>query len=1152
MVAPRRVFAILVVLFVCFLVLAATGCQVPRSERGVGGVKNAESFVRKGTGYALLVGISDYADPEIPDLRFAHRDALAWRDFLLSPQGGAFSPQRVRCLTNRQATRGKIIDSISGFLCTAAPEDLVIVFFAGHGTPEHRKKTIPYLLCHDSRPGSYASTAIEMTDLKRKIEDYVNSQRVIIVADACHSAGTESWQQGVRGASGDVTDYWKKLADSEYGRSTVTASRVGELSREDAKWGGGHGVFSHYMLCALKGDKNDRGRTADRSGDGFVTLTEAFDWARPRVESDTQYGQHPFGSSWVDDSIPLGVLDQNLVAELAKRAKKIPSKPDRKAEIMLPAWAVAMPVQYSGRLARDQQDFNHAVALYGAGQTDEAMRFFGIIEETRSGSASRAMLARLAHLLAKGQYAAARSVGLKIGSWFPASADAQNAASRIRALDAAVERANYDAVLVGVQEKPDLPSRIAALQSWIAEQEKLSDTDRSPHVADAKAQILTWQDEIVRQRRGRYGDALKAAQSALESGHPDKAMQSLNQARLDTDDTTEVDQLVAVAKSRLKDKQQRDAFAQASQQERAAASIPQKIKVWQAFLRREAASPLASKARERVEALKQDLKEQLAKTFTVQTAAADKARKAKRFADALLAVVRARQCLTEARQWGFQIAPEGDQALDALGRGIRQEEKTFRQDNAWAAASRSADAELAGRRDEKTYAEATSRLQAFLDKEPDNPHAGQARQRMAELGTARQEYVKSEHKRQSATALAGVDRIEALARRVQRGEQLDADPAAVESARKALAPARDLEGAGVAGLAGSEGLAGRLEKALARFVPVLMVTARSSKTGAGIPAAIYVNGVKQAGTAPARFRMDKGRQYQIELRYDKHQTYAKAFHPTQGGVFRLDATLKYQPLPPGWRSEARRVKVATPQGEERRDITYYTNTIGVQFVKIPPGEFMMGSPANESGRHNDEGPQHRVSISRGFYMGIHELTQAQYEQVMGRNPAHFKGGNNPVERVSWNDAVEFCKRLSHKEGVIYRLPTDAEWEYACRAGTTTRFSFGDSDSDIGEYAWYLGNSGMRTHPVGEKKPNAWGLYDMHGNVGEWCADWYDSAYYRKSPGADPPGPQSGSGRVDRGGCLLASASDCRSAERGWDLPGASSGNLGFRLARTIR
>jgi len=229
------------------------------------------------------------------------------------------------------------------------------------------------------------------------------------------------------------------------------------------------------------------------------------------------------------------------------------------------------------------------------------------------------------------------------------------------------------------------------------------------------------------------------------------------------------------------------------------------------------------------------------------------------------------------------------------------------------------------------------------------------------------------------------------------------------------------------------------------------------------------------------------------------------------------------------------------------------NGVKMELVLIPAGEFMMGSPSSESGR---EGPQHRVRITRPFYMGKYEVTQEQFEAVKGWDPSHYKGPSNPVERVSWNDAVKFCYRLSQRTGCDVRLPTEAEWEYACRAGSSTAFHFGDSGSQLGDYAWNSGNSGGKTHPVGQKRPNAWGLYDMYGNVFEWCQDWYDSDYYGQSPAADPKGPSSGMDRVLRGGCWNSGAGRCRSAFRShylpWDPPGLTPYYVGFRVVVSPR
>ena len=226
-----------------------------------------------------------------------------------------------------------------------------------------------------------------------------------------------------------------------------------------------------------------------------------------------------------------------------------------------------------------------------------------------------------------------------------------------------------------------------------------------------------------------------------------------------------------------------------------------------------------------------------------------------------------------------------------------------------------------------------------------------------------------------------------------------------------------------------------------------------------------------------------------------------------------------------------------------------TNPLGIKLNLIPPGEFMMGSPESEEGRFSNE-TQHRVKITKPFYLSAHEVTQEQYERVMGSNPSSSTGDTKPVERVSWNDAVAFCGKLSDEEGVEYRLPTEAEWEYACRAGTTTAYSFGDDVAQLGEYAWYGKNSELITYPVGEKLPNAWGLFDMHGNVVEWCQDWYGD--YDLQVVSDPIGPASGDhGRVLRGGAFNLLPKFVRAALRVTNLvPDDRRPSRGFRLART--
>jgi formylglycine-generating enzyme required for sulfatase activity len=220
---------------------------------------------------------------------------------------------------------------------------------------------------------------------------------------------------------------------------------------------------------------------------------------------------------------------------------------------------------------------------------------------------------------------------------------------------------------------------------------------------------------------------------------------------------------------------------------------------------------------------------------------------------------------------------------------------------------------------------------------------------------------------------------------------------------------------------------------------------------------------------------------------------------------------------------------------------------GMDFVTIPAGTFLMGFPAKERGRLSNE-TQHTVTLS-SFAMMTTEVTQAQWQALMGSNPSSFKGDNRPVEGVSWNAVRAFIAQLNQKDpGKGYRLPTEAEWEYACRAGSTSRWCFGDDEKVLEEYAWYGANSGKQTHPVGQKKANAWGLFDMHGNVWEWCQDWYGD--YSSGVQRDPRGPKSGSSRVYRGGRWAGNAQNLRCSFRNGRNPTLSDCSLGFRLSRT--
>ena len=257
------------------------------------------------------------------------------------------------------------------------------------------------------------------------------------------------------------------------------------------------------------------------------------------------------------------------------------------------------------------------------------------------------------------------------------------------------------------------------------------------------------------------------------------------------------------------------------------------------------------------------------------------------------------------------------------------------------------------------------------------------------------------------------------------------------------------------------------------------------------------------------------------------------------------------------RQEKARIELAEKVAKLAQNSYILSPTLIANLVKCPTGSFIMGSQKFEIGRDSDEKP-HRVTISKTFYISKYEVTQKEYETVMGENPSSFKGENYPVESVSWIEAKDFCKKLNeiYKEylpsGYQFDLPTEAQWEYACRAGTTTALNNGEYIIDsiicqnLDQVAWYFNNSNYNIHVVGQKKPNEWGIFDMHGNVWEWCRDWYGG--YQFLAVTDPTGPNIGSDRVIRGGCWDSFARFCRSASRRSYSPARRFHILGFRLA----
>jgi len=281
-------------------------------------------------------------------------------------------------------------------------------------------------------------------------------------------------------------------------------------------------------------------------------------------------------------------------------------------------------------------------------------------------------------------------------------------------------------------------------------------------------------------------------------------------------------------------------------------------------------------------------------------------------------------------------------------------------------------------------------------------------------------------------------------------------------------------------------------------------------------------------------------QIEVDIQEPKLEEYQEKIITRPGGLFRRAE----------FRLETRtRQRLVTRKQTVQKTIAVirdeWVQTIGGQpdcaweFCLIPAGSFTMG----------ERGSKYRVTLTRDFYLGRHPITQRQWEWVMGENPSYFKGAERPVETVSREDVKDYIRKLNEIAGEVrYRLPTEAEWEYACRAGSKGKYCFGDEKSGLGEYAWYEKNSDRQTHPVSLKKSNAWGLYDVHGNVWEWVQDWFGD--YPDGSFTDPEGPSTGVAGVYRGGSWCNPSKGCTSGARDFYAPGFRAGHLGFRLLRT--
>ena len=309
---------------------------------------------------------------------------------------------------------------------------------------------------------------------------------------------------------------------------------------------------------------------------------------------------------------------------------------------------------------------------------------------------------------------------------------------------------------------------------------------------------------------------------------------------------------------------------------------------------------------------------------------------------------------------------------------------------------------------------------------------------------------------------------------------------------------------------------------------------------------VYVDG-KKLGQSPRVFNGLLVGNHQVEVRKDGYATDRKSVSISEGQTASITGTLASNAVASSSSNTLGYSSGSSSMASGSNAISIpVKDGISIEMVKVEAGTFMMGATSEMKDPYNMEKPVHQVTLTNDYYMGKYEVTQALWEAVMGRNPSEYKGDNLPVEQVSWNDCQEFISKLNSLTGRKFRLPTEAEWEYAARGGKKSRGYQYSGNSNISDVAWYDGNSGSKPHPVGTKQANELGIYDMSGNVYEWCSDWYGS--YSSSSQTNPTGADSGSGRVVRGGSWYDFAWDCRLSYRGSITPFYRGNDLGLRLA----
>ena len=553
---PRWVHS---VVFISVLAIIALGCSAvprepiedpyynPQPQETIGKPADAQVLYQQAVNrnvdrWAVVIGISRYKyntdwNPHkgIQNLRYAHQDAKAFSQFLKSPAGGGFSDDRVVLLTNQAATVKEVRKAIGDFLAQSLEDDLVILFFAGHGSPDPKNPQNLYLLCHDTEPDNFYGTALPMWEIDVALTRSIRSKRVFILADACHSAGVGSTRAIM--VANRINTYMDALAQSKKGVTKITASRANELSQEKDFPEGGHGVFTHYLLKGLKGK-------ADDNGDGFVTMDEAYQYLFDRVRSETRHSQTPWSSSYLNNDIPIGIVDPKIQSAIRTRltppAKQpVVSKKWEEAYRRTEAQAERKPPREKIRIwvrflkeNRDIQDIPEARSIYDSVKRKirpPIQRYYDrLLSETRRSFRKKQMPHALEKLDAaeKLLHEANNELNLNID---PRNIDAIQARLIVHASDhrdyGTWSYAERRAKAIELKEPADYKRRINIYENFISSQ------PRNPFRWNASRRISILNRELKQFKENRFRESMEQAEILLHQGDHDGGLHFLKMAQ---------------------------------------------------------------------------------------------------------------------------------------------------------------------------------------------------------------------------------------------------------------------------------------------------------------------------------------------------------------------------------------------------------------------------------------------------------------------------------------------------------------------------------------------------------------------------------------------------------------------------------------------